>query len=117
MLLPCRLLECFKQEQQKYEGRLLEYFDWIHRMYIGLQETLEDIQRLPLSEQASMHVMLLHFCCCVCMCSQLCMPCSALVLLCHCACCWLVRANHLSSDMTCKVTADCLKQLSVAAGK
>ncbi|KAL3143522.1 hypothetical protein ABBQ38_002324 [Trebouxia sp. C0009 RCD-2024] len=46
-----RLLECFKQEQQKYEGRLLEYFDWIHRMYIGLQETLEDIQRLPLSEQ------------------------------------------------------------------
>ena len=59
MLLPCRVIECFKQEQQKCAGSFVKYSGWINSMYIGLQETLQDVRRLPLSEQASLHAMLL----------------------------------------------------------
>ena len=56
MLLSCRLSKRFKEEEHKCTGRAA-YDDLISRMHSGLQETLEEIEQLPMSEQASFHVM------------------------------------------------------------
>ena len=55
MLLSRRLSKRFKEEEQ-CTGRAA-YDDLISRMHSGLQETLEEIEQLPMSEQASFHVM------------------------------------------------------------
>lgn len=56
MLLSRRLSKRFKEEEHKCTGRAA-YDDLISRMHSGLQETLEEIEQLPMSEQASFHVM------------------------------------------------------------
>ena len=57
----CRLIKCFKQEEHKRKGRMA-HDDLISRMHSGLQETLKEIQDLPVTQQVSSYVTLLQFC-------------------------------------------------------
>ena len=59
MLLSCRLSKRFKQEELKCKGRIA-HDDLISRMYTGFQETVQEIQNLPVSQQVSSYVVLLQ---------------------------------------------------------
>lgn len=111
MLLPCRLIECFKQEQQKCAGSFPEYSGWINSMYLGLQETLEDIQRLPLSEQASLHAMLHTAAVCACVLT------AVHAMQSSCAVCTNVAVQSQPHLVFCSVTGHCLNNCLLATGK